>query len=565
MPQIRIFLASSFELKPERDSFEKQIIRKNKTWEDRGVDLSVRLDIWEDESAQMSLTGSQSEYNKLVQDADLFALLAYTKMGKYTEEEYDVAYDQFKTTQKNPKIIVYFKNTDDAHPPADSLAQFRAKLSALGYFPPPFADANDLWNQFNIELDLFEAKFSKTQPLNEYLLKELCSAAAPYSPTIAALLAGLTGKPNWYKIADTSKDLKQALARNYAGVVGTKLSNLMAIATDDTPATQPKRYVNECIAIGRMTIQLLCFAVISDLWRKKKVPGSRLIIPDPAPLAAFFKGAELNITGYANLLGCLLAVFKENKLEFSITEITDIAGQLQPGQPIIEACSKLDKLSNLGDDERGTLKNCNTAEIQLTELLKAFSFLARYKMVSFKNVNYEEVSITPDKYLHNFALLGFGNKASKLKYVKDPVSPDSILLYKGNYMDENTSINLFPFILDYNALDILPGDEVNVGFYNGMNELAKFVNDDDEDDDDSDDNDLKKKNEKKEQDTRNMTLFFPSGNNIRTISSKYPEQKMEEDGDDINKLLKDPEMRKQLKKDKVFIQFTDAQQSILGK
>ena len=98
MKKIKIFLASSNELKPEREKFEIEIYRKCKTWFDKGVFL--HLDIWEDMSARMSMTGSQSEYNKFVKEADLFVFL-------------------------------------------DFYANFN--------------DGNDLWNQFNKELDRLEA------------------------------------------------------------------------------------------------------------------------------------------------------------------------------------------------------------------------------------------------------------------------------------------------------------------------------------------------------------------------------------------------------------------------
>lgn len=152
MKKISIFLASSNELKPEREKFEIEIYRKCKSWFDKGVFL--HLDIWEDVSARMSATGSQSAYNKFVQEADLFVFLAFSKVGIYTEEEFENAFGQFKSTQK-PFIFTYFKTP----PPdtEDSLAHFKQKLNELKHFYSNFNDFNDLWNQFNKELDRLEA------------------------------------------------------------------------------------------------------------------------------------------------------------------------------------------------------------------------------------------------------------------------------------------------------------------------------------------------------------------------------------------------------------------------
>ena len=148
MKKIKIFLASSNELKPEREQFEIEINRKNKAWHEKGVFL--HLDIWEDLSAWMSEGGSQSEYNKYVQASDLFVLLAYTKVGMYTAEEFEKAFGQFSSTQK-PFIFTYFKTTPDLVD--SSLTEFKQRLHDLKHFFGQFTDSNDLWSQFNKELE----------------------------------------------------------------------------------------------------------------------------------------------------------------------------------------------------------------------------------------------------------------------------------------------------------------------------------------------------------------------------------------------------------------------------
>lgn len=157
MNKINIFLASSNELKNEREQFEREIYRKCKAWFDQGVFL--HLEIWEDLTARMSDTRSQDAYNKKIQQSDLFVLLAYSKVGMYTAEEFDTAFGAFKETQK-PFIFTYFKD-----PKGDiqtSLEQFKAKLAALDHFYSSYTDFNDLWQQFNKELDRLELAEFKT-------------------------------------------------------------------------------------------------------------------------------------------------------------------------------------------------------------------------------------------------------------------------------------------------------------------------------------------------------------------------------------------------------------------
>jgi hypothetical protein len=148
MRTIRIFLASSNELKADRESFEIEINRKNKLLAEKAVFL--HLDIWEDLSSKMSPTRSQDDYNKAIEAADMFVLLAWNKVGKYTEEEFDFAFRVFRN-KKKLAVFTWFKEPPQAAEP--SLQAFKDKLVGLGHFPAFYKDAADLWVQFNKELD----------------------------------------------------------------------------------------------------------------------------------------------------------------------------------------------------------------------------------------------------------------------------------------------------------------------------------------------------------------------------------------------------------------------------
>ena len=128
----KIFLASSSELKKDREAFEIFINRKNKDWVAKGVFLELVL--WEDFLDAMSRTRLQDEYNQAIRECDLFVMLFFTKVGPYTAEEFETAFGQFKATNK-PFIFTYFKdapistgsiNEDDVM----SLLAFKKKLKS---------------------------------------------------------------------------------------------------------------------------------------------------------------------------------------------------------------------------------------------------------------------------------------------------------------------------------------------------------------------------------------------------------------------------------------------------
>ncbi|MBO3703697.1 MAG: NACHT domain-containing protein, partial [Candidatus Accumulibacter sp.] len=151
----KIFLASSSELLEERKEFEILVNRKNKLWQPQGA--FVELIVWEDFLDALSRTRLQDEYNKAIRDCDIFVMLFSTKVGRYTAEEFETAFEQFKATGK-PHIFTYFKTAlidlgsvsqDDLM----SLWAFQKKLDDLGHFRTPYRNIGELKFEFNQQLD----------------------------------------------------------------------------------------------------------------------------------------------------------------------------------------------------------------------------------------------------------------------------------------------------------------------------------------------------------------------------------------------------------------------------
>ena len=151
----KLFLASSSELKADRDQFEIFINRKNKDWVEKGVFLE--LVIWEDFLDAVSQARLQDEYNQAIRGCDIFVMLFCTKVGKFTEEEFETAFGQFKATNK-PFIFTYFKDTQISTGSADrqslaSLWAFQDKLKALGHYQTVYENIDELKLHFNWQLD----------------------------------------------------------------------------------------------------------------------------------------------------------------------------------------------------------------------------------------------------------------------------------------------------------------------------------------------------------------------------------------------------------------------------
>ncbi|MEM8556979.1 MAG: COR domain-containing protein [Bacteroidota bacterium] len=157
---VKIFLASSEELRDERDALELHFRRKNDFLIDRGIRLQIVR--WEHFLDAMSATRLQDEYNKHVRAADLFVSLFMTKTGTYTEEEFDAAHDTFQSTGA-PLIYTYFKDAPTTMGTIDledlqSLRAFQAKLSKLGHFWTKYDSTAGLMLHFEGQLQRLEAE-----------------------------------------------------------------------------------------------------------------------------------------------------------------------------------------------------------------------------------------------------------------------------------------------------------------------------------------------------------------------------------------------------------------------
>ena len=104
----------------------------------------------------MSETRLQDEYNKKIRECDIFVSLFFTKTGKFTEEEFDNAYRQFKA-EGHPRIYTFFKDapilTGDITDEINSLLKFKKKLADLGHFYTSYKTIEDLNLQFCGQLD----------------------------------------------------------------------------------------------------------------------------------------------------------------------------------------------------------------------------------------------------------------------------------------------------------------------------------------------------------------------------------------------------------------------------
>lgn len=213
MKTIQIFLASSSELLEDRRAFEIFLNRRNKILIKDGIFLE--LVIWEDFLDAVSQTRLQDEYNKVLKQCDIFIMLFYTKVGKYTEEEFNTAYQEFKANGK-PLIFTYFKAATEDVETQDSLNQFKAKLGDLGHFFTVYKNIEGLQLHFMEQLEKLEDKGILAQ-------EKAAPAPAPNNPVATKSDPALFKKIN----------LLVANGDSVTKIMGRYSAEILALIKDD--------------------------------------------------------------------------------------------------------------------------------------------------------------------------------------------------------------------------------------------------------------------------------------------------------------------------------------------
>jgi hypothetical protein len=394
-----------------------------------------------------------------------------------------------------------------------------------------FQSAEKIYNINHINEANFDFVTGR-KTFNEILTRRLIEALQDSSEPARNFLSNASSRTtNWETKSRISDVAKEIISYSYVGVLGIQLRKLMAIGKEDLSESKQRKYLENCLLTLKRALQLLCFAMLSRLWDcKKSSPGKYGLNENQrAACRRFFDdqfGADLE--EYVRLLKILLDIFEDHMLDLPIAELNDLKINLSEESDFMKACTSMQALSQLFERSAYTLVDCYEAEKQLVVALESLKFLANYKMVSIRNIDYYEMRDNPPRFLHNYTALGFDNRSNvnlqRVNYMTSPINTDAVLLFKETYLQ---GVNLFPFIIDMNALSFEGGTKIC--FYTRRDETNdglcySFL-----------------------EDNREEKIFF-----LDTLKSL-----------DINDLMQDQLRRKEFKFNNIFDLFKEARRVIL--
>lgn len=166
MKKIKIFLASSEELKQERLELADFVEHLNYTFEKIGI--NIQLVKWEYIDSSMGAQHKQEDYNDKLRECEMCMVLYWTKFGLYTKTELDTAYNELKAGNNPKKLYVYFKEAEDGAEVTPELQAFRDSFpSAYGHFENRFRNIDTLKSQFLLQFIEYQGKSLADSPLIE--------------------------------------------------------------------------------------------------------------------------------------------------------------------------------------------------------------------------------------------------------------------------------------------------------------------------------------------------------------------------------------------------------------
>lgn len=148
---IKIFLASSEELKHERLVIAEQVANMNRTLANQ--DITLRLVKWEYLDSSMGAQHKQEDYNDYLVDCDMCFALFWTRFGMYTEIEFEKSLKELNSEGNIRHMSVLFKESSTK---SDELRAFENKCNTE--YPTlchSFEDDETLKELFNAEVERY--------------------------------------------------------------------------------------------------------------------------------------------------------------------------------------------------------------------------------------------------------------------------------------------------------------------------------------------------------------------------------------------------------------------------
>ncbi len=283
---------------------------------------------------------------------------------------------------------------------------------------------------------------------NTYLIKNLLPALQAYSQNATNLMCKVQTMPNWERNEKVVAVASEILSL-FVGMIGVQINKLILIGQQN----MAKEYLNQCFLIAKITLDLLSFVLLSKLW--DLVGEQKLALNHTQKLQIFFENSfDFSLKSKLDLIRQIEEIYAQNQLAFPFEELNILHECLQESHVFCQNFQILATLEQGFDKNRSEvpLEQVAKAEKHLTHFLENFAFLVRFKMSSFKQIGYKLTRNSPAFFIHHYSPIDHKKTDNPENILLNEFSMPShtVLFHKGT--DYQNHVNLFPFVIDYNAL-----------------------------------------------------------------------------------------------------------------
>jgi len=278
---------------------------------------------------------------------------------------------------------------------------------------------------------------------NELLIQKVFQEMLKYKPSMQKML-----------IADEEEEetldprlLGDLIIRNFPWPIGVELRRLFSASTRQLDRMR----LDQIFKTIERTMQFVSFLMISQLW--KDIKEKKLVLPDGFKKEFSERIAVLSMGNYTWLIRAIGTFIQEKGIPWFMTEMSEnfdkkFYAALDFWVPERNEIGHYQ--INLTNEE--IEKRCVEYEEKLSLILEKLAFIAKYKLVSMREIKVIHPKNQEAKFNHLIDLLSSsdsGFKAQELEESKFAESSSVLLMKSLKTFDEY--LNLSPLVIDTNA------------------------------------------------------------------------------------------------------------------
>jgi hypothetical protein len=255
---------------------------------------------------------------------------------------------------------------------------------------------------------------------------------------------------NWIINDSILRDVHDFIKQNFLGIITPYINSLFAIEKNEdrqlNEQTQIESYIYVCRTIIKTVIDLSVNVLLAYLLEENIhiKDGDKLKIKEYFETES--KSTEQQIAFACRFLSILSLPEKidSNLLQ----ELLNLKDYFSENGVLSILWKEIDKLYRYRDINR--FDNYRAEKI-LTEFLGYFAFLSNYNLTSIQGIEYHNIKECKPKFIQHYSSIDF-SQSGKINHKATDNVTFTHAVFLQNRTDEEQRLNLFPFVIDRNAL-----------------------------------------------------------------------------------------------------------------